>query len=214
MMLIMGISCKEKAKSAEPTPPPEIEKMVQSLSPAYKEIVRFMELEVSDSTDMNTILNFMVLMENDEIQASDADQNLKLYKGIMKNGKAASLPIFEAKDSDLSLLVFTGKGYLGPVWARVLIDKNTGKTVKVSFGHQMESEGYGNGIVSSAFGDQFSEKQFSSGDNAFGLMQNGKSVIQGTSMVDGVSGATITSSAAVQMLNDGLKKYSSNLVAN
>lgn len=129
----------------------------------------------------------------------------------MKNGKAKALPIFEVKGSDVSLLLFTGKGYVGAVWARVLINKSTRKIVKVRLGHKMESEGYGDGIVSSAFGDQFGGKKIIFKGNTYGLNQSGTSIIEGSAIVDGVSGATATSTAAVQMLNEGLKQYETYL---
>ncbi|MCX2720756.1 FMN-binding protein [Lentiprolixibacter aurantiacus] len=211
LMIILSVaSCKDKPNKEEPAAVPEAE-VIKSLDPAFAEIARFMDFKVSDSTLTDTLFNYKAVMGEEGVIASDAEQNLKFYKGIMKNGKASALPIFEDKGSDRSLLLFTGKGYLGPIWARILIDKGTGTILKVRFGHEMESEGYGNGIMSSAFGDQFSNQEILSEGNVFGLNQNGKAVIQGAYMVDGVSGATITSSAVVQMLNDGLKKYESYL---
>ena len=207
VILLLGSSCKEKKnQTVESTPVPEVEK-VQILSPVYKEIARFMDLEVSDSTQIESVLNFKAIMGADSVVSTDAAQNLKFYKDITNNGKAPAMPVFEIKGSDLSLVLFTGKGYVGPVWAKVLVDKSTGKTVKVRFSHKLESEGYGNGIVSSAFGDQFSDQKISTEENTFGLVQSGVTVIEGTVLVDGVSGATATSSAVVQMLNEGLKKY-------
>ena len=208
LFLILGSSCKEKQQATETssTPEPEVA-LAKSLSPVYKEIANFMGLEVSDSTQIETILSFKVLMGMDSVVTSDATQNMTFYKAITKNGKATGLPIFEAKDTDLSLLLITGKGYVGPLWARVLVNTNTGKIVKVRFGHKMESEGYGNGIVSSAFGDQFGDIPISFEDNTFGLVQSGNTVIQGNAMVDGVTGATATSTGVVEMLNDGFKKY-------
>lgn len=210
LILLLGYSCKEKPQAVKEVPAPEV-KAVKSLSPVYKEIAAFMDLEVSDSTQIDTILAFKALMGKDSVVSSDASQNLRYYKDIMNKGKASALPIFEVKDSDLTLILFTGKGYVGALWAKVLVDKATGKTIKVRFGHKMESEGYGSGIVSSSFGDQFSDKQLLFEDNTFGLIQNGKAVIKGITMVDGISGATITSSAAVKMLNEGLKNFESYL---
>ena len=215
IVLILGSSCKDKPQSnvTPPTPEPEVE-MVQSLSPVYKEIARFMDLEVSDSTQIDTVLSFKALMGKDSVVSSDAGQNLKFYKDITNKGKAAALPIFEVKDTDLSLLLFTGKGYVGAVWARVLIDRSTGKTVKVRFGHKLESDGYGDGIVRSAFGDQFGNKQIYFDGTTFGLTQSGNPLIEGSAMIDGISGATMTSTAVVQMLNDGLKQYRIYLVTD
>ena len=215
VLLLLGSSCKDKPQAAEtaPAPEPEVE-MVKSLSPVYKEIANFMGLEVSDSTQIESVLNFKALIRKDSVITSDAMQNLEFYKGITKDGKAKAQPIFEVKGSDLCLLLFTGKGYVGSVWARVLVDRSTGKIVKVRFGHKMESEGYGDGIVGSAFGDQFGDKQISEEGNTFGLIQNGNPVIQGSTMVDGVSGATGTSTAVIQMLNDGLMQYGTYLSAD
>lgn len=41
----------------------------------------------------------------------------------------------------------------------------------------------------------------------FGLKQDGIVLIEGIHMIDGISGATITCKAAVEMINQGIQKY-------
>lgn len=69
-----------------------------------------------------------------------------------------------------------------------------------------ESEGYGAEINQEAFENQFIGKAIYGDSNSFGLNQAGRTIIEGYTMVDGLSGATITSKAAVEMINNGLLK--------
>lgn len=204
-MVVLGYSCKDKPQPAKPEPKP-VAKTVEKLSPAYQEIASFMGLEASDTTQIENLLDFKVFTDGDSIVGSNAAENLKYYKDIFKKGTAAALPIFEAKESDLTLLLFAGRGYVGAIWAEVLIDRSTGKTVKVRFGHKMESEGYGDGMVAPEFEEQFANKDITFSTNTFALAQNGTTMVEGASQVDGVSGATATSTAVVQMLNTSLQK--------
>ena len=208
--LLLSISCKDK-------PEPEKTKSVQeaaiteSLAPKYREIAAFMGLSISDSTDMNKLLVFKALYPQDSLASSDAAQNLKFYKGIINNGKARALPIFESRETDLSLVLFTKRGYVASIWAEVLFQQNPPKILKVRFGHQMESEGYGASISEAAFEDQFIGREIIFDGNCFSLQQDNNIVIQGESAIDGISGATITSTAVIEMMNTGFKNLHSYL---
>ena len=207
--LFLSISCKDKPEPVKSNSAPE-EDITQSLAPQYKEIAEFMGLSVSDTTDIQKMFVFKALYTEDSLVNSDATQNLKYYKGIVKNGKATALPLFESKEEDLTLTLFTERGYVGSIWAEVLFQKNPRKVLKVRFGHQMESEGYGSAITEAAFQDQFIDRGFIFDGNSFSLNQDNNILIEGESEIDGVSGATSTSTTVLEMMNGGfinLKTY-------
>ena len=98
-----------------------------------------------------------------------------------------------------------GKGFGGPIWAMLLIDAKTLEILKIKFSHKAESEGYGAGIVRTSFQNQFKGKIVKiSSANTFGLQGHGEETYY---PIDGISGATVTNMAVVNMLNEGLKGY-------
>ena len=200
--LLISVSCKEKTEPVKTKSAPQ-EDITQKLSPEYSEIVSFMGLSVSDNTDIDKLLVFKALYPKDSLADSDAAQNLKFYKGIVKNGKASALPIFEARETDLSLTLFTERGYVGSIWAEVLFQRDPHKILKVRFGHQMESEGYGAAITEAAFQDQFIGQKIIFDGNSFSLNQDNNIIIEGESAIDGISGATSTSTTVIEMMNNG-----------
>lgn len=88
-----------------------------------------------------------------------------------------------------------------------LVDKKSNQILDIAFDHLAESEGYGAEINQEAFENQFIGKAIYGDSNSFGLNQAGRTIIEGYTIVDGLSGATITSKAAVEMINNGLLKY-------
>ena len=207
--LLLSVSCKEKPEP-EKTKSAAVEEITQSLAPQYKEVATFMGLSITDTTDMDKLLVFKALYPADSLVSSTAADNLKFYKGITRNGKASALPIFESRDKDLSMVLFTKRGYVGSIWAEVLFQQNPLKILKVRFDHQMESEGYGSAIVESAFEDQFTDREIIFDGNSFALHQNDKILIEGESAIDGIAGATSTSTTVIEMMNNGFKNLSAH----
>ncbi len=203
-LALVFISCKETTKEVTTIPTPE-GTVKESLAPQYKEIGAFMDLILTDSTRVEEVFLFKALYDKDSLTDSDAAENLKLYKAIMKTGRSKAIPIFESRASDLSLVLLTGKGYVGPIWARVLFDRKTRQIVRVSFGHKLETEGYGDAITDTAFQEQFSGAEIRLDTPSFALKQGPTEAQEGVSTVDGISGATATSTAVIQLLNSGLK---------
>ena len=206
LLFVLGmfftLSCKEKSEPAEAKTAP-VEEIAESQSLQYEEIAAFMGLTISDDTDINKLLVFKALYPNDSLVNSDAEQNLKFYKGIVKNGKARALPVFESRQTGQSLVLFTKRAYVGSIWAEVLIQKDPRKILKVRFGHQMESEGYGAAITEADFEDQFIDREIIFDGNSFSLNQDNNILIEGESAIDGISGATSTSTTVIEMMNGG-----------
>jgi Na+-transporting NADH:ubiquinone oxidoreductase subunit C len=92
------------------------------------------------------------------------------------------------------------------------VDKTTSEITKVAFDHKAESDEYGaDGITLSSFEDQFIGSKIDWTENTFGLHQSGKTLVDGNTTIDGISGATVTSQAVLKMMNEGLQKYSGYL---
>ena len=85
MMLMLGYSCKDKPQTSK-AEPKAVTKTVEKLSPVYQEIASFMGMEATDSTQIETLMDFKVLTETDSLTGSNAIENLKIYKNITKKG--------------------------------------------------------------------------------------------------------------------------------
>ncbi|MBT8179229.1 MAG: FMN-binding protein [Eudoraea sp.] len=208
--LLLSVSCKDNPKAEQTKSVPEVA-ITQSLAPQYKDIAAFMGLSISDSTDMDKLLIFKALYPKDSLVSSDAAQNLTFYKGIVKNGKARALPIFESREKDLSLVLFTKRGYVGSIWAEVLFQQNPLNILAVRFGYEMESEGYIAPITEAAFVDQFTGREITFDGNSFALNQDNSILIEGKTTIDGISGATSTSTTVIEMMNNGFINLSGYL---
>ena len=208
---ILG-SCKQKTEkpksnqvNQEPTP-------TYSLPKEMKEIAQFADLSLTDSTDVDTVLNFKAIDSVGILAEISMEEALLLYKTTIETNKVVALPIFEFKGTQNSLLIVSEKGFGGKIWGKVLVDRTTSEITKVEFGHKAESDEYGaDEITLSSFEDQFIGIKINWTGNTFGLDQSGKTLIKGNTTIDGISGATVTSQAVLKMMNEGLQKYRSYL---
>ncbi|MEE1962751.1 FMN-binding protein [Allomuricauda taeanensis] len=206
LMLIAFWNCKQKVEKATPEPVFETVKKPEAPSPELGTIAQFMGI-ASDSTVMATQLRSWIIDENGVIDSVDIHKGILLYKKLLITGKGELHPIFGAKDRNETLVVMSNQGYGGNIRGVFLIDKSTLEIKKVAFEHMAESEGYGAAIALPTFEDQFQGTKINWDENTFGLNQNDKTIIKGDKVVDGISGATITSRLTVEMINNGLKKY-------
>ncbi len=203
-------SCKQKV-AAEPQPK-ATERVTEApakeqMSSIIKELGRFAGIDIPDANAADEMIHFKKINGNGDIETIDMDTYLMLYQLVLKNSSSAEPTIFEIRGNDNAILLMGGKGFGGPIWAKVLVDRSTQEIKKTAFDHRLESDGYGAGITKDGFGNQFSDSKIALKSNTYGLDQTGKKIMEGTRMVDGLSGATVTSGAAVRMVNEGLHKY-------
>ncbi len=214
MLLMLGaltffINCKqnreaEKPKVLDPTGQTEVS---EKPTAEIMELLKFADTALTISGTVDDLLMFKIINGNDSMETVNSKEAVDLYKSKMKARDGNKIPVFDIKNTNKAILVFGNKGYEGPIWAKVLVDKKAREILKIEFGHQFESEGYGDGIKRSSFEQQFFGASYDTKDNIFGLLQGSKEVMKGTRKVDGISGATITSTKAVQMVNEGLQSY-------
>lgn len=162
--------------------------------------------EIPD-TNVSTMLESKLMDENGATRNAKMGGALEVYLNNTTSSKATSYPVFEVKNSSLVILPISGKGLWGAIWADVLLDKNTMEIVSIVFDHETETPGLGAEITHSYFKNQFVGVRLDPTSRCFSLHQDGEEVLEGKECIDGVSGATITSKGAVQMLNNGLLKY-------
>lgn len=197
-------SCKEKPSINKPLN--EV-KVTSQITPEIKELLKFAKITYTDTTTVSHLLQFKLIDENGEIRLSDSEENTKAYRNLIKGKATSVLPIFEIIGSDQVIFVVQNRGNIGNIWAKILLDKKSKETLDISFDHMAESEGYGAGITMGPFENQFVGIVLDTDSNSFGLNQKGKVLIEGVHMIDGISGATITSKATVEMMNQGVQKY-------
>jgi len=204
LLLTLTWNCREKVVAEQSLK--EV-KTTKQISPVVKELLEFANITFTDTTKLSSLLAFKVIDANGKVTISDSERSTKIYKNIIKGRSTSSMPVFEIIGSDKVILVLQNRGNIGAIWAKILIDNKRREFLKLQFGHMAESEGYGAGITQESFENQFIGKVFETDSNDFGLKQNGVSLIEGAYMVDGISGATITNKATVEMINQGLQKY-------
>jgi Na+-transporting NADH:ubiquinone oxidoreductase subunit C len=216
ILLVLAWSCKQAPKS-EKQILEEVKQeteAVQKLSPIAKDLASFAGLSVTDTTDLDQLIIFKKINENEDVESIDLDSYLALHKKVIKEGQKTALPIFELRHTDKSIITFAGKGFTGPIWGHALVNRKTQKIEKIQFDHKGESEGYGAQMTRNSFEERFADAVISRKANSFGLDQGGKEIIMGKRVIDGISGATTTSRTVIDMINEGLKIYGEYLSQN
>ncbi|MBQ4822120.1 FMN-binding protein [Aquimarina sp. MMG016] len=202
-------SCKPQSESntqdvsksqAEP------QKEVQ-ISPILKDILEFAEINTKQNVDINNLLITKAVDSSGNTTPIHIEEAVQLYKDITKSKQVDRLPVFEILNTDKAILIVTGKGYMDVIWAKIMVDRLKKKILKVAFDHKGESEGYGASITLGSFENQFQDTDISFINPTFGLLQGGKNISKGNQQIDGISGATITSLATIEMMNTGLQQY-------
>ncbi|UWX54482.1 FMN-binding protein [Maribacter litopenaei] len=216
LLIILFFSCKEKPKGTIPDSEKTIKDLPKNegLSPVQKEILNFADSTFSGRVDMDALIAFKKIDAQGITTDIDMNEGILLYKELIKSNTVEVLPIFEVKNTNSAILSIKGKGFGGAIWAKVLVDIKTLEIKKIEFDHKSETYGYGSAVTQSTFENQFVGTKIDLDKNSFTLQQNMERRMDDGVYVDGISGATITSAAAIQMVNLGLKKYKGYLVHN
>ncbi|NNE78310.1 MAG: FMN-binding protein [Pricia sp.] len=209
-------SCKEKPENNVPEVQESVQELpkVKRLSPIISELVQFFsDTTLAEGADVNQIIAFKKIDNDDTIVEVDMDEGVSLYKSMMTPKNQEAFPIFEIRNTDTAILPISGKGFGGAIWAKVLIDRNTLEIKKIEFDHKAESEGYGAAMTRSSFENQFAGSVVNMEKNSFVLQKNIEERVDYGTPIDGISGATMTSEGVLDMVNEGLKKYKGYLVS-
>ena len=216
LILISFLNCKENHDTVKT----QIETVqrhpdtIAELPAIIRDLVKFAEPTFSDSVNINEMLSFKAIDGNGMLSPIEMDRAVTLYKRMTKHGPVSSRPIFEIKKTDMAILPVQGIGFGGAIWANVLVDKKTLEIIKVAFEHKAESDGYGAAMTQSTFENQFIGIKINLDQNTFDLQKEIEKTKDNGIIIEGISGATVTSQGAVEMMNEGLRKYRGYLEEN
>lgn len=203
------LNCKQNPDTVKPKAE-EIKKEVKTTSevpPIVKELMQFADLTLTDSTAVNELILFKEIDGSGAIIEIGMGRAAVLYKKMMKREQATSLPIFELKNTNMAVIPIQGVGFGGAIWAKVLADRTTLEIKKITFEHQAESEGYGDAMTQSSFENQFVGTKINLDQNTFTLQGNMEKRIDDGTIINGISGATMTNRGVLEMVNEGMKGY-------
>jgi len=171
------------------------------------ELGKIADSTFNDSKDLNSILSFKIIDTKGTVKPVSMEKAIKLYYSNTKNNSPLVYPIFEIKNSSKVILPVFGKGLWDKIWAKVVVDKKTFKVLQIEFDHKGETPGFGANISEPEFKSQFIGSILNLNQASYSLYKNYERLIKGDSKIDAISGATITSMGAIEMLNKGLLKY-------
>lgn len=184
-----------------------VEAVVKPVPKIIKDMALFADVNLTGATEIADVMVFKTIDKEGIVHDISMEEASKLCKQAMTRKQVTSHPIIECIQNSKSILIVQAKGYGGPIWGKLLVNSEDMVLEKVGFDHSSESEGYGAGITLSSFENQFTAVDISQPSFGYGLRQNNKTIIDGSHMVDGISGATQTSASTVEMMNEGLMPY-------
>jgi Na+-transporting NADH:ubiquinone oxidoreductase subunit C len=123
------------------------------------------------------------------------------------------LPLFIYEDGSRTnyIVPMQGLGLWGPISAYLALEENLNTVHGVVFNHEKETPGLGAEITTASFQAQFKGKQIYEEDGSFAsiavLKGSGNNIQGRPHLVDGVSGATMTSNGVTEMFRDELNNY-------
>lgn len=171
------------------------------------ELGKLADTTYTNSTDLKSIMDFKTIDLNGSIKSISMETAIQQYVSNTKNNKPEFYPIFEIKNTSKVILPVFGQGLWGRIWGKVMLDKESMKVIKIEFDHRSETPGIGGNINDSIFNHQFMGSTAYLTKNDYSLYQSDEIIIEGKQRIDGISGATITSKGAIEMLNSDLMKY-------
>jgi len=174
----------------------------QLTSMYMRDIGHFIDTTYTDSTDLSSIVDFKYLDMNKKINDCSLEKSTELYSKIIHSDSCTEFPIFEVKNSNISVLVIGKKSQWATIWAMYLVDRNSKTIKKVEIYYKAEVPGLGVGISSTEFENQFINLPIQVNGHSFGLKQDEKIIIQGESVIDGISGATLSSKTIIEVSNN------------
>ena len=195
ILIIFIASCSQ----APPTEEPLTEEQLMSMY--MRDIGYFIDSAFTDSTELSSIVNFKYININKEIKECSKEKSIEIYSKIIHCDSCTEFPIFEVKNSNISVLIIGDKNEWASIWIVYLIDRPSKTIKKVDIHYNAEVPGLGVKISNAEFEKQFIELPIQINGQPFGLIQNKEIIIQGEKIIDGISGATLSSTTVVEISN-------------
>ena len=144
-----------------------------------------------------------------------ADGSLAKYNGEFNTSYKSefdkgNLHVFEANINGQKKYVIpmNGLGLWGTIWGYIALNEDRTTVYGVYFSHSSETPGLGGEIAGTKFQDRFPGKSVVDGNNvALKVLKYGKADKSSKFEIDGVTGATITSTGVNAMINKVLSAY-------
>jgi len=174
----------------------------QLMSMYMRDIGHFIDTTFTDSTDLNLIIDFKYMDTIKKIKECSLEKSIELYSKIIYSDSCPTeFPIFEVKNSNNSVLILGDKSLCSNIWAMYLIDRSSTTIKKVKFYYKAEISGLGAEISNAEFEEQFINLPIPISGHSFGLKQDEEIIIQGENIIDGISGATLSSKTVIEISN-------------
>ncbi len=129
-----------------------------------------------------------------------------------KSITADNLPIYicEIDGQKKYVVPMSGRGLWGGLWGYVAINEDCSTVYGAYFSHESETAGLGSPIAEEKFQSQFQGKKIFADDSDenvdLTIVKKGK-VVNPDVEVDGLTGATLTTVGAANMVTEGLQRY-------
>ncbi len=169
--------------------------------------------DVEIETTYGKRISEAVVNSNGEAIAGVAAFDVDILKEVKKPIAERMLPLYTYKNDDGStyyIMPVVGNGLWGPIWGFVALQEDFNTVVGASFGHKGETPGLGAEITTGWFTDQFKGEKLlnKGGEYALRILKGrGNAKADQPNFVDGVSGATVTTNGADEMLLNGYQNY-------
>jgi len=129
------------------------------------------------------------------------------YGQLIKDGE---LHVFVAKTvngEDAYVIPVTGRGLWGGLWGYIAVNAEKNQVLGTYFYHESETAGLGARIGEKEFQEQFAGRPIfgENGDVQLTVVKKGAG--DDSFLVDGITGATLTSKGVGAMVTDGLNQY-------
>ena len=158
------------------------------------------------STYSKVIKADALMQPNGKMAEYEGDFNTS-YKSEFDNG---NLHIFvaEVNGERKFVIPMNGLGLWGTIWGYIALNEDRNTVYGVYFSHSSETPGLGGEIAGTKFQDRFPGKLVVNGDEVgLKVVKYGKADAGSQFEVDGVTGATITSTGVNTMINKVLSAY-------
>ena len=147
-----------------------------------------------------------LMQPNGKLMEYDGEFNTS-YKSEFDNG---NFHVFVADvDGERKFVIpMNGLGLWGTIWGYIALNEDRTTVYGVYFSHSSETPGLGGEIAGTKFQDRFPGKSVVDGDEvALKVLKYGKADKSSQYEIDGVTGATITSTGVNTMINKVLTAY-------
>lgn len=195
ILIIFIASCSQ----SPPTEEPLTEEQLMSIY--MSDIGYFIDSAFTDSTDLSSIVDFKYINLNKEIKECSKEKSIEIYSKIIHCDSCTEFPIFEVKNSNISVLIVGDKNEWASIWIAYFMVRPSKTIKKVNIYYTAEVPGLGVKVSKTEFEKQFINLPIQINENSFGLRQNREIIIQGANIIDGISGATLSSTTVVEISN-------------